>query len=95
MDGELVHVAEPMAAIHLESAKRFLDHCWFIGLTETSERDIPWVCQAVGVPAPKRRANISRQHLDASARSRAARFVEEHDALDLQLFDYAQELRRG
>lgn len=95
MEGELVHVPEPMTEMHLAAAKRFLDLCWFIGFTETSEQDIPLVCQAVGVAAPKQRANVSRQHLDDSERKRVAKYLEEKDVLDMRLFEYAKQLRQA
>lgn len=93
MDEDRVHVPEGMEPQHLVSAKAFLDRCWFIGFTESSKQDIPLVCQAVGVPAPEKRSNVSKQHLSEAERVLASKLVEGRDQLDMELYDYARKLR--
>lgn len=95
MDGELVHEPGEMGREQLESAKRFLEKCWFIGFTESSESDIPKVCQAIGIKTPTRRENVSRAHLPADEAAKARVMIEERDQLDCELFEFAKKLRGG
>lgn len=93
MAGELVHVPEEMTDMQLQQAISFLERCWFIGFTETSETDIPLVCRAVGVRPPHQRSNVSRQHLDPADVTRVRRLIESRDELDMQLYEAACRLR--
>lgn len=94
MESELLHVQEEMDQSHLRIAKQFLDKCWFVGLTERSDEDIPLVCQAVGVPSPQTRANVSKKYIPDTDRERVNALVEQRDALDSELYEYALSLRK-
>lgn len=92
MRGERVHEPFEMNETYLGWAKEFLDKCWFIGFTESSDNDMNTVCQAIGVRAPKSRLNQSKFQappLDKLTRQ----LIDEREYLDWELFEYAKSLR--
>lgn len=94
METEIVHEPGEMTREHLAHAKRFIKRCWFVGFTESSQVDIPFVCQQMRVPTPTRRTNVSRKHLRIEKTPEYAEMIAERDALDMELYRFASEIRK-
>ncbi|HRF00163.1 MAG TPA: sulfotransferase family 2 domain-containing protein [Pirellulaceae bacterium] len=78
----------------LEAAIGFLERCWFVGLTETSERDLPIVFRALGLKPPARRANVSRIYQSADDPI-VRQAIEAKDRYDLELYRHAVRIREA
>lgn len=76
----------------LENAKKMLDLCWFVGLTEKSEEDFRSLINSMGI----KKINLIRQgksqkilKLNDELRAR----IYKENPLDVELYNYAVELR--
>jgi hypothetical protein len=94
MAGNEVDPPGPMTRTHLETAKTFVDRCWFVGTTETSDADYRRMCEVVELRPPKRKVNVSKPFMDPqTARLHQSR-ISDIDALDLELYEYACKKRQ-
>ena len=93
MEGDEVDPPGPMTAQHLAAAKRFIDACWFVGTTETSDADFHTICAAVGMAPPRQRANVSTRFFEMPPGDSRRQEILSIDALDDQLYQYAVERR--
>ncbi len=85
----------PFGSLHLQVCKQAVDDAFFVGLTESIDRDGPAFLQHLGI----RIAGIDRKNTSAPLFRLAddpevRRVVEEHNALDCELYRYAI-ARRG
>lgn len=91
-DGIDPEMPGPIDESELMRAQSFLDRCWFIGTTETSDTDIPFVYQQMGIRPPKARSNVSRTYQSAGS-TEVEQAITAKDQLDLRLYQYALKLR--
>jgi hypothetical protein len=95
MEGELIPGTKIDVAseYHLERAREFLHQCWFIGFTETFNDDVGFICSAIGVSPPVKKFNQSKKHFTLEQDPDVAEIILEKNLLDLQLYEYARQLR--
>ena len=94
MEGDEVDPPGPMTANHLAVAKSFVDRCWLVGTTETSDEDYRRMCELIGLRPPKRKANISQPFVDPTTARSCRNQILEIDRLDAELYDYACQRRQ-
>ena len=75
----------------LHNAKRMLESCYFIGFTER-EKDFYYVFKRLGIKRYLGNRNVSFKHFVPDEESK--RLVLSHNLLDLELYNYALELRK-
>jgi hypothetical protein len=80
---------------HLDVAKRFLDHCWFIGFVENFEEDFNLICSAMGIKSSKIHKRASKKYFQLSQEPAVKEQILEINQLDVKLFEYAKQLRKG
>lgn len=95
MQGESTAPAGAMTENDLQLAQQFLDHCWFVGLTEQSEVDVQRVCRAIGIRPPAERSNVSTIYQDQTNSPNFLAAIDDVDALDVRLYKYAIERRNA
>ena len=76
----------------LENAKKLLDLCWFIGITEKSNEDFKFLLKSMGIKNPKWIDDgVSKKIVKADEKLRQK--IYEENPLDLELYNYALKLR--
>lgn len=76
----------------LENAKKLLDVCWFVGIIENSDKDIPFLLKEMGLKEAKwEKETLSKKILilDDVLRKK----IYEENPLDWELYNYALKLR--
>jgi hypothetical protein len=77
----------------LENAKKLLDLCWFVGITEKSNQDFKFLLKALGVKNPKWVDDgISKKIIKIDDKSRKK--IYDENKLDIELYNYALNLRK-
>ena len=76
---------------HLENAKRMLDICFFVGVTEYAKEDIKRLCKKVGLsPVGKINASKSQFKLTDDIED----LIRSENKLDLELYEWANSKRK-
>jgi len=76
-----------------ENAKKLLDLCWFVGITEKSNQDFRFLLKAIGVQNPKWMDDgVSKKIIKIDNKLRKK--IYEENPLDVELYNYALNLRR-
>lgn len=78
----------------LENAKKLLDFCWFVGIIEKSDEDIPFLLKEMGIKNAKwEKETLSKKVLILNEELRQKIYRE--NPLDLELYNYALKLRES
>lgn len=78
----------------LENAKRLLDLCWFVGIIENSDEDVPFLFNALGIKNPKwEKVTLRKKIIKIDDKLREKIYRE--NPLDVELYKYALQLRKG
>lgn len=76
----------------LENAKKLLDACWFVGIIENSDKDIPYLLKEMGLKEAKwEKESLSKKILILDDKLRKK--IYEENPLDWELYNYALKLR--
>lgn len=91
----------------LENAKKLLDKCWFVGITENLDKDLKFLFKEIGVSIKYKNLRVSGKKstwknkliLEKKPAEKKARLKEElrktiykQNPLDLELYEYAKEV---
>ncbi len=78
----------------LENAKKLLDLCWFVGVIENSDEDVPFLFNAMGIKNAKwEKVTLSKKIIKVDDKLRK-RIYKDH-ALDVEIYNYALKLNKG
>ncbi|MBE9012436.1 sulfotransferase family 2 domain-containing protein [Pseudanabaenaceae cyanobacterium LEGE 13415] len=80
---------------HLSVAKSFLDRCWFIGFVETFAEDFRYLSSNMGITYNPSQENRSKKYFELSQDPTVKDRILETNRFDIELFEYAKELRYG
>jgi hypothetical protein len=87
--------AEPeLTREHLEEGKRRLRRFWFVGLTESFEQDSHYLYGKLGFRTFHTQRVVNATPEKERVPPALRRAIAERNALDLELYEYARELRR-
>ena len=77
----------------LENAKKLLDLCWFVGIIENSDEDIPFLFNAMGIKNAKwKKVTLSKKLIQVNDKLRKK--IYDENPLDVELYKYALDLNR-
>ena len=87
------YIDGPVMDHHLLAAKEFLRLCFFIGFTDRSERDIPWILGQMKLRPPAKRENVSGEYVSLEQDSSIVRSILDLNLYDIELYQFALALR--
>ncbi len=77
----------------LENAKKLLDLCWFVGIIENSDEDVPFLFKSMGLKNPEwKKTTLSKKVIKVDDKLRKK--IYDENLLDVELYNYAQNLRK-
>ncbi len=78
----------------LENAKKLLDLCWFVGIIENSDRDVPFLFKSMGLKnAEWRKTTLPKKIIKVDDKLRKKIYRE--NPLDVELYNYALKLNKS
>lgn len=89
------YLGGPVTDDHLRAAREFLRLCFFIGCTERSDRDVPYVFSQMKLRPPRERANVSGVYFDLERDPSVVGDILERNRYDAEVHRYGLALRDG
>jgi len=77
----------------LVNAKKLLDICWVVAITEHLDEDLSLICTEIGIPSEAKRENISPKYL-LKLSDELREKIYKDNPLDLELYNHALNLNR-
>lgn len=81
--------ADPEAA-HLEKAKNFIDHCFFVGISEEMENSLAILCHKLGFPNPTYISQFNATFSEEIFSDQIRQEIAERNWADIELYQYAK-----